>query len=404
MSHSSASNVATLNSHHANPSSREFELLCLCATVELSSERGARVSAVIAAGVDWNEFLRVAEHHGLLPLVARTLEGMRGVPPEIAQSLRFSHDTNVRRGLWFAGELARIASRFENQGIKAVPYKGPLLAQAAYGDVALRSFGDLDFLIAPADFERARAALTALGYRPSALQDPALERLWLRYGYERSFDSDAGRYLVELQWGLLPYFFAVGLQVEELLERSGASSLDGYPCRDLSPEDTLLVLCLHAAKHLWMRMIWVCDIAQTVNKQAIDLSLVLERARSLGITRFVLLSFWLAHRLLGASVPAVMEQCFADDPRVNVLGEELVARLARAATYDFESTEYFRWMLRLREQSRDRRRFLWRLVLTPGPGDVAAVKLPQTLFPLYRLVRLLRLLRRFAWPSGRTRT
>jgi hypothetical protein len=56
-----------------------------------------------------------------------------------------------------------------------------------------------------------------------------------------------------------------------------------------------------------------------------------------------------------------------------------------------ESASYFRLMLRLRERRRDQMRFLTRLIFTPGPGEWAVVRLPEPLFPLYRLVRVTRL-------------
>jgi len=70
-------------------------------------------------------------------------------------------------------------------------------------------------------------------------------------------------------------------------------------------------------------------------------------------------------------------------------------RAARSATYDFESTKYFRLILKLRERHSDQCRYLWRLVWTPGEGDLATVNLPEALFPLYRVVRAVRLMRRF---------
>jgi hypothetical protein len=79
---------------------------------------------------------------------------------------------------------------------------------------------------------------------------------------------------------------------------------------------------------------------------------------------------------------------------VPALGAEFAERLARGATYDFESTEYFRLILKLRERRVDRFRYLWRLATTPGVGDVAAVRLPEALFPLYRVVRIGRLMRK----------
>lgn len=88
------------------------------------------------------------------------------------------------------------------------------------------------------------------------------------------------------------------------------------------------------------------------------------------------------------------QQVITSDPEVPVFGQQFAAHLAGSATYDLNSSEYFRLILRLRERRRDRWRYLWRLVWTPGVGDLEAVRLPQALFPLYRVVRLARLVQK----------
>ena len=373
----------------------EFELLCALAGTDLAPARMERVVNWDLSGLDWREFLRLAERHGVIPLAARNLtEHGRGVPPEIELSLRSAYDANLRRSLWFAAELARIMAQFESGQWRTIPYKGPVLAQSLYGDPGLRSFSDLDFLISPVDFERARQALAEIGYRPSADLTPDVERLWMRIGYERPFDGAAGKNLVELQWALLPYFYGVDLPVDDLLARAGRTVVCAFEVPCLSPEDSLLVLCLHAAKHLWARLIWLSDIAGTLQSQTIDYALVVSRARALGITRILGVSFWLVKKVLWAELPQSAEEMIAADGRVETLGGEFADRLARGAAYDFESTEYFRLILKLRERRGDRWRYLWRLVWTPGAGDVAAARLPEALFPLYRVVRIGRLTRR----------
>src|SRR5208337_2664043 len=147
----------------------EFELLCVLAGAELSPERIERIENWGVSPLDWSEFLRLAEHHGILPLAARNLiEYGRGLPPEIERALRSAYEANLRRSLWFAAELTRILRRFERAQLRVVPYKGPVLAQSAYGDRGLRSFSDLDFLMSAADFGRAKQALAEIGYLPSA--------------------------------------------------------------------------------------------------------------------------------------------------------------------------------------------------------------------------------------------
>ena len=377
--------------------SREFELLCACSGVELSLERSGRIANCTASEINWDELLRQAEHHGVAPLLARNLRAHgRGVPANIEQSLRSGFEANIRRNLWFASELVRILQHFDEKAIRTVPYKGPVLAESVYGDLALRRFSDLDFLVAPSDFSRAKQALGELGYEPSVSLTPAAERMVLQTGYELSFDSAAGKYLVELQWGLLPHFYSVDLSANDLLQRSGRTVLGGKEVPSLSPEDLLLVLCLHAAKHFWMRLIWISDIAETLRSQTLDYGVVFSRARELGIVRVLGVSFWLARNVLGSAIPQQAEDLVGADPQIEVLGKLFAGRLASSATYDFESTEYFRLVLALRERRRDRVRYLWRLVWTPGPGEVAAVQLPKPLSPLYRVVRIFRLLRKLA--------
>jgi Uncharacterised nucleotidyltransferase len=382
----------------------EFEFLCALTGAELAPERIERIANWNRSALDWREVLRLAEHHGVLPLAARNLiEHARGLPGEIERTLRSAYETNLRRSLWFTVELARIMQHFGRRQLRAVPYKGAVLAQALYRDLGLRSFSDLDFLISSADFERAKQALAEIGYRPAADLSPAVERLWLRTGYERAFDSAAGKNLVELQWALLPHFYGVDLHsddlgVEDLMARAGRTVVGGCEVPCLAPEDSLLVLCLHAAKHLWTRLIWLSDIAETLRTQSqaqpIDYSRAFAQARALGIVRILAVSFWLVKNVLRAKLPQAAEEMIAADPRVPALGAEFAARLLRGASYDFESTEYFRLILKLRERRADRWRYLWRLVWTPGVGDVAAVQLPEALFPLYRIVRIGRLMRK----------
>jgi hypothetical protein len=297
----------------------------------------------------------------------------------------------LRRNLWFASELARIVEAFKNRRVRVVAYKGPLLAESAYGDIALRNFGDLDLLISPGDHQPATQILRDLGYQPSSEFSPAVGRFWLNNGYERSFDSGAGKSLVELQWALLPRLYALDLRTDDLLARSQTAAVGGREVQSLSPEDSLVALCVHAAKHLWMRLIWVCDIAETIRTQPLDWVIVSSRAAELGIMRIMAVSLWLVRDLLDCALPESAVRMIDSDPSVTAQAKAFASRLARSATYDFESTEYFRLLFHLRERRRDRARYLWRLLWTPGQGELNAIRLNESLFPLYRVVRVMRL-------------
>jgi len=370
----------------------EFALLLACCSLGTNELRWDEISRLCATGLDWQRGLDLAEHHGVLPLVHQALrETHAGFPSEVLEDLSARYEQNVRRNLRFTAELFGILDSLESAGIPAIPHKGPVLAQTVYGDLALRDFSDLDVLVPREDVLRAKRALQGLGYTPSSQFSAAEERAYLATGYEYTFDGPAGPNLLEIQWDIVPRFYAVDFPMREIFERAAPVELAGRKVKTLSAEDLLLTLCLHAAKHAWIRLCWLRDIAGVVSTQSIDWEPVGRRADDLGIRRIVGVGLALAQRLLGANLPQGILEAFRADSQAESLCAEIIAHIPSAEEYRTESPEYFRLMLRLRERTRDRLRFAARLAFTPSVGEWQSVRLPAALFPLYRVVRLFRL-------------
>jgi hypothetical protein len=313
------------------------------------------------------------------------------VPTELLDALRSRYRDNARKTLWFRAELVRIVSHLESAGIKAVPYKGPVLAQALYGAVTQRQFGDLYILVLPDDVPKAKAALRHLGYEPALELAPQFEATYIETGYEYSFGSTHGQNLLELQWRILPRFYSVDIDVADLFDRAEKINFGERSIRTLRAEDLLLVLSVHAAKHVWVQLSWLCDIAQLVNSRQLDWNAIRCEAKRLGIERIVNLNLFLAHRLLGSTLPPAS---LKNDPQTTVLADEILTIIENSTHYNTESISYFRLMMRLRERWQDRARFLWRLTVTPSVSEWSTVQLSKPLQPLYRVVRLSRLARR----------
>jgi len=373
----------------------EFELLRACCAAALSTNHDERIPELISLGVRWDVLLEQAEFHNVEPLVcAKLLEFRVSLPANLEGDLERRFATNAQRSLRLTRELARITACLENHSVDAIPYKGPALAQAIYGDVAMRQFSDLDILIRVSEYDRAAEAVRELGYEPAARLRAPVERAWLKTGYERGFDGPQGKNLLELQWRAAPGFYAVDIDVVDWFRRATCSSLGERKVRALSPEDLLLALCVHASKHAWMRLGWICDIGGVTQSQRIDYDVVRERAAVLGILRIIEVSLEMAHRLLGRAVPLQLEPKAVGG--VQDLCDRVTRIVARGTDYETESLEYFRLMLALRERASDRWRFGWRLLSTPSVGEWEAVTLPGALFPLYRVVRLWRVGMRLA--------
>ena len=377
----------------------EWSVLLAACSATSSDEKHLRLRSLLQQSVRWQSLFNLADRHGIQPLLYQALSGLNAaVPQEEWLKLKQAFQTNLHKALLLSRELIRIVDCLSILGIETMPYKGPALAEILYGDIALRQSGDIDLLIRPQDLPRIRDAVRDLGYTPQLHLSEARERAYLRSGYEYAFDGAAGPNLLELQWAIQPRFYAIDFDMNGLFQRAVTVPVAGRPMRTPSLADLLIVLSVHAAKHVWGRLVWLCDIAQLISHPQLNWDWVGAQARDLGVVRILRVTLLAANRLLGAAIPAAVSQSLSEDPAALTLAEEIQTHIVSDHAFNSESLAYFRLMMRLRERPADRRRFLQRLILTPGPGEWNAIHLPRPLFPLYRLVRLSRLAARFVRP------
>jgi Uncharacterised nucleotidyltransferase len=378
-------------------SNPEFDLLVACCASKSSSSYTDRVRQLLSSQMNWNRWLSLVDHHRVVPQAYGALAVLRkSVPNEIFHALQSRYQDNARKTLWFTGELIRIVDHLKSKGIVTLPYKGPVLAQTLYSEVTQRQFGDLDILVQAADISKAKIALSALGYTSGIQLMPRQERDYIRSGYEYSFRGTQAPHLLELQWEVLPRFYSVDFNVASFFDRATETRVGGRDLPTLCASDLLLVLCAHAAKHVWIQLSWLCDIAQLTSSPRLDWSAIHNEARRLGIERILCLNLLLANQLLGSAIPSCIQEQIPQDTTTNILADEIRPIIERSQHYDTESISYFRLMMRLREHRRDRARFFTRLSFTPGLSEWSTIRLPESLSPLYRLIRLSRLATRLA--------
>jgi hypothetical protein len=374
--------------------SREWEILlaAVSADARTNSDQVIREEAV-----KWETVLRLADDHGVSALLYQNLSRAGdAVPSRVKAELRQRYEKNVHKSLFLARELFRILDCLDGLGVEVICYKGIAQSEVYYGDMALRHSGDMDLFVRARDVRRIKEAVGVLGYTPRVEIPEDAEADYIASGYEYTFDSPLGKNLLELQWALQPRFYAVDFDMEGMFERAVQADVAGRPVKMPSPEDLLLVLSIHAAKHVWGRLIWLRDVAQILNREQLDWKSVQFAARELGVQRILNITFLLLQRFLGANTPDAMKNAVLADRAAQELAERIAAAIATGVSYGEQQGSYFRLMMRLRERRSDRWRFLARLTFTPGPGEWELVSLPRVLFPFYPLVRIGRLAARLS--------
>jgi hypothetical protein len=189
------------------------------------------------------------------PALARALATARpaaGDAVHAAVAAAFTADARIaaERGLAALAALRPLAAALDAAEIPWLLWKGPELAQRAWGDPTARHLSDLDVVVAPPDRDRALAALTAGGWLVrdglSARQARAI------HGSTRAIPLvRPGAPLIELHWAFSSRLFPEVLAPAEVLARADRLALAGVEVRVPALPDTLLLLALHATKHGW---------------------------------------------------------------------------------------------------------------------------------------------------------
>jgi hypothetical protein len=378
----------------------EVELLLCCARTVRSAEEDARIRALLLENMDWDYLLQTARRHGVAPLLYWHLDAVSPevVPEDVFDRLRDHFRANNLRNLFLTGELLRILKAFEAYGILAVPYKGPALAASAYGNLALREFHDLDVLVHRHDVPKAKEVLASMGYRALYQLTGAREAAFLLSQCEHPFVRDDGKCSVELHWEVIEsHFFP--LDTERLWERLDRISLGGDTVLNPSPEDMLLILCVHGSKHAWGRLGWICDVAELIRvQQDIGWERIMAQASAPGGERMLFLGLLLASDLLGVALPEVVSRRVLADPTVKVLARQVCEQLFRETEHKAEFLEghegppaLHALHLKVRERLSDQIRYCVRKTTTLSGEDWELLPLPKLLFPFYRVLRLIRL-------------
>jgi hypothetical protein len=211
-------------------------------------------------------------------------------------------------------ELAYVLRQLNSWQIQAVVFKGVALSYGVYPDPACRTMGDIDLWVAGEDVERARQALSELGYEAFRKPDRPLALMAMLQGEVGLQHSHSAYGLVELHWGVFPGEWlgrAAAVNVDDVKRRVAATTLAGEATQVLAPEDAIVQSAIHTAINHQMSMSplrGLVDIALLARHCPIDWTLVVQRARTWRVATALWLVLSLAVDLAGLEEAAEAAQ------------------------------------------------------------------------------------------------
>src|SRR3984885_10714879 len=387
-----------------NAPSPEKQLLACCARTKLTPAVANTIREILARPLDWDYVLWEAEENSTTPLLDRHLSAVApgAAPAAVQEQLKKTCRANTVRCLYLTAELINILSLLQSQNIPAIPYKGPVLAAQAYGDIALREFEDLDIILSQSDVPKAHEIVVSLGYKPKfdwILSPGAAASL---VPGEYNYRDEPRRAMVELHTEITLRHFPVKPDLGTFIRNLAPVRLSDRDVLTFTAEYLLPMLCIHGSKDFWERLSWIADVNELVQSHpALDWDRVLQFAQPLQATRMLNLGLALAERVLDASLPAEIRARMQADRVALQVAAEVHQRLLSRPFRTLDAAGRFQFRRRMLAGKLAGWRYATRLAVVPSEDDWQVMRLPRVLAPLYVALRPLRLLQKYGWASRR---
>lgn len=369
----------------------EIQLLQCCSRTYIDPQTVDRIKKLLQEeDLDWTYLIQTGCQHCVIPLLYFSINNTcsEAVPLSIISQLRQDFHANFVQNIFFTKKLLKILDLFAANNIRAIPFKGPVLAVSVYGNLAFRQFCDLDILVHKQDIRKAKELLISQGYRLTS------ELFW-----QNEFVSQDGRFNIDLHRAITPRYFSFSLDFDGLWERLQPVSLTGKTVPNLSPEDLLLILCVYLVRDCWQkqeRLIQICDIAELLRAfEGLDWRWIIEQATRLGSKRILFLGLLLAHNLLEAELPEEILQRIQADSVVKSLAAQVREWLFCETDTSNFGLDRKLFYVKVRERLQDiipHFPYFLDYWITPSQTDCDFFPLPDYLSFLYYLVRQIRLI------------
>lgn len=370
--------------------SPEFRLLTACSWVAPSSSAQDQAEKIVSLRdecTDWGAFTALVNRHEVSALVYASLRkhAVNLFPDNVREKLKERSEQVRRQALLHAAELVRLIRKFAGHGIEVLPLKGMMLSLQLFGDPGMRHSRDMDLMVKLEDLDRSDRLLEAEGYRrifPGAGMTARQRRYLISEGCHYGYQHERLGLHLELHW-------RCDLWTPELSEElwSGCRQVDWMGVRIKCPaEDALLLfLCDHGARHKWMRLKWLGDVAMLLSQRPAECDDLLTIARRLDLTLILAQTALLTHWLYGIPLSEPLRNLIIREKSAFALATEALDAMLGADRYRFlNGLRDMRYNARLKT-TLSRYTALKRLRISPT--DFEEFPLPDSLFWLYYPLR-----------------
>lgn len=336
--------------------------------------------------IDWNLLVDLAMHHRVYPVLYGKLKALpvaTQIPAFVLEILSEQYRRNTFQMLHFSAEMEYVSQLFSQYQIPLLFLKGPTLGHDLYGDISLRTSGDLDVLVPMEQLTYTEGILRQAGYQKDDYIKSVLND-WKWRHHHVTYTHPDKRIKLEVHWRLNPGP-AKEPTFHDLWKRKRKSNLTNSVIYTLGNEDLLLFLTTHGARHGWSRLRWLLDIHKLLNKE-LNWRIVHKQFKTYHVSHIGGQALILSAEIFGTKIPGELKSSFINRKSIH---------LAKQARFYFESMINLHTEPVPKNIARYHKRHLFSLmslkqkllfvmsILHPYPEDKETLPLPRQLHFLY---------------------
>ncbi len=298
--------------------------------------------------VNDTELFEFAQQNRVESIVAHSLIESLGAVQTPAH-WREAHEQTTKRISDYMAKLDELSEHLAQKGVELIALKNGGIARAGIACIGCVPMGDIDLLIKEKDFNASHQTLFDLGYtlcfrNPLIINDLASALVEGGGEYWKILPSSE-KFWLELQWRAVAGRWINKTQEpdsNELFSRS--RSIAETKVRLLCPEDNLLQVCLHTAKHSYVRAPGIrlhLDVDRIVNYYSIDWKKFIAMAINAQIKTAVYFSLLMPKILFETPIPDEVLKSF----HPGTIKTALIARLiVRAGIFNPDKQKFSRFV------------------------------------------------------------
>jgi len=378
--------------------SDETRIMLSLAKGETDNKSIDEIIQSVKGEIDWEQLIENCIQHNVLPIVFQNLNAYCSTvfPEQLKSQLSSGYIIqNLLHNLEFVEKLHDILDLFKNNQIKAVPFKGPVLAELLFGDYTLRRFSDLDIFISKQKALPALEILLECGFVTEDEEVPAGEGVgdYLDKVEHITLVHEERKIPIDLQWDISNRFTNVPIVLEDVENRLELISLSDREVLSLPVEELLCYLCIHGTRHRWSYLDLVCCVSELIRvRQDVDWLYVERFAERRHCNTVLFLGLFLAWDLMGSEIPEYLTVKIDRNQRIKKLADQVYEVLFSDNVGFMEVPDKFNtFMFQVKDRWVDKLYYLVKIVFIPTNADLKVFPLPEGIAFLRYFLRPMRL-------------